>query len=80
MKALTKSSAKVATFVVKLSGGHVESYAYTNKKGQDVTAQKFEVSLVGKKTQDFSGRHRLSAAHLQRVDAHFHFSNCAHAC
>ena len=53
LKALTKSSAKVATFVVKLSGGNVDSYAYTNKKGQDVTAHKFEVSLVGKKPEDY---------------------------
>ena len=53
MKALSKSSAKVATFVVKLSKGDVESYAYTNRKGQDVTAHKFEVFLVGKKTEDY---------------------------
>ena len=53
LKALTKSSAKVATFVVRLSGGEIEKYSYTNKKGAEVTAHKFEVFIVGNKPEEY---------------------------
>ena len=54
LQALNKSSAPLATFAVRLSGGRVVKYAYTSKKDQKaVTAYKFEACLVGNSPQDY---------------------------
>jgi len=53
LKALTKSSAKVATFAVRLTDGGLETYTYLDKKGQEITAHKFEVFLVGNKSDEY---------------------------
>ena len=53
LKALTKSSAKVATFAVRLTDGGLETYTYLDKKGQEITAHKFEVFLVGNKSEEY---------------------------
>ena len=54
LKSLNKSSAKVATFAAKLCDGIVEQYTYFKKGSQQqVTAHKFEVTLVGRNPQDY---------------------------
>ena len=54
LKSLNKSSAKVATFAAKLCDGIVEQYTYLQKGSQQqVTAHKFEVTLVGRNPQDY---------------------------
>ena len=54
LKSLNKSSARVATFAVKLCDGIVEHYTYFQKGSQQqVTANKFEVTLVGRNPQDY---------------------------
>ena len=54
LKALSKSSAKVATFAVRLSDGGVESYTYANKSiGVKTTVYKFEVFLVGTNPEEY---------------------------
>ena len=54
LKALTKSSARVATFAVRFSGGAVEKYSYQEKKtGADKTGHKFETFLVGNNPQEY---------------------------
>ena len=54
LHALSKSSGRVATFAVSLSGGRVVEYTYRNKKdNQLVTAQKFEAWLVGQNPQEY---------------------------
>ena len=54
LKALTKSSAKVATFAVRLSDGGVEKYTYPNKSTVvETTAYKFEVFLVGTNPEEY---------------------------
>ena len=51
---LSKSSAKLATFVVALHGGRVFDYSYTGKKdGKCITAHRFEVHLVGIKGESY---------------------------
>lgn len=48
LNALNKSSAKLATFTVALSGGRVFEYSYQQKKdGKRIIAHRFEVYLVG---------------------------------
>lgn len=52
--ALNKSSARLATFAVRLCGGRVVEYTYKNKKdNQEVKAQKFEVWLVGQNPEHY---------------------------
>ena len=52
--ALNRSSAKVATFAVKLAGGKVIQYEYTSKKdGNKVTALKFEVWMIGENPAEY---------------------------
>ena len=54
LKSLNKSSARVATFAAKLCDGIVEQYTYFQKGSQQqVTAHKFEVTLVGRNPQDY---------------------------
>ena len=54
LKSLNKSSARVATFAAKLCDGIVEQYTYFQKKSQQqVTAHKFEVTLVGRNPQEY---------------------------
>ena len=54
LKALNKSSARIATFAVRVSGGACEKYTYQEKKtGVDKTAHKFEAYLVGNNPQDY---------------------------
>ena len=54
LKSLNKSSARVATFAAKLCDGIVEQYTYVKKGSQQqVTAHKFEVTLVGRNPQDY---------------------------
>ena len=54
LKSLNKSSARVATFAAKLCDGIVEQYTYFQKgTQQQVTAHKFEVTLVGRNPQDY---------------------------
>ena len=52
--AMNKSSAKVATFAVRVHGSQMTEYTYTSKKGGNpVKAQKFEVYLVGSKAESY---------------------------
>jgi hypothetical protein len=45
---LNKSSARIWEFLVVMANGKITSYSYTSKKdGQEITAHKFEVHLVG---------------------------------
>ena len=54
LKALNKSSGRIATFAVRVSGGACEKYTYQEKKtGVDKTAHKFEAYLVGNNPQDY---------------------------
>ncbi len=55
LKSLSKSSAKVATFRVRLFGGRASQYTYTQKRGDQklVTAHKFEARLVGVKPESY---------------------------
>jgi hypothetical protein len=54
LSALNKSSAKVATFAVKLAGARVNQYTYVSKKdAKTVTANKFEVWMVGSKPESY---------------------------
>ena len=54
LKSLNKSSARVATFAAKLCDGIVEKYTYFQKiSQQQVTAHKFEVTLVGSNPQEY---------------------------
>ena len=54
LKALSKSSARLATFAVRLCDGESETYTFTSKKsGQLTTANKFEVTLVGKNPEEY---------------------------
>ena len=54
LNVLNKSSAKLAKFLVRPSGGRVVSYEYLNKKSQmHVTAHKFEVYLIGEDAQHY---------------------------
>ena len=54
LKALNKSSARVATFAVRVTDGAVEKYKYQEKKtGADKTAHKFEAYLVGNNPQEY---------------------------
>ena len=54
LKSLNKSSARVATFAAKLCDGIVEKYTYFQKISQlQVTAHKFEVTLVGSNPQEY---------------------------
>ena len=54
LKSLNKSSARIATFAAKLCDGTVEKYTYFQKKSQqEVTAHKFEVTLVGSNPQEY---------------------------
>ena len=54
LKALNKSSARIATFAVRFSGGAYEKYTYPDKKtGADKTAHKFEAYLVGSNAQEY---------------------------
>ena len=52
--ALNRTSAKIATFPVRLIGVHQESYTYNSKKnGETITAHKFEVCMVGLKSTSY---------------------------
>ena len=54
LQALNKSSAQVASFGVRLSGGNVTEYTFISKRDQtEVTAYKFEVYLVGNKPHEY---------------------------
>ena len=54
LKALNKSSARVATFAVRVTGGAVEMYKYQEKRtGAEKTAHKFEAYLVGNNPQEY---------------------------
>ncbi len=54
LSALNKSSAKLASYAVRLAGGRVNQYTYTSKKDNAcVTQNKFEVYLVGKDPQAY---------------------------
>ena len=54
LQALNKTSAKIATFPVRLTGGRVESYEYNSKKtGDKITAHKFEVFMIGLKATSY---------------------------
>ena len=54
LKALSKSSARLATFAVRLFDGESETYTFTSKKsGQLTIANKFEVTLVGKIPEEY---------------------------
>ena len=54
LKALNKSSARIASFACRISGGAVEKYTYQEKKtGQDKTVHKFEAYLVGNNAQEY---------------------------
>ena len=53
LSALNKSSAIVADFAVRLSGGRVIEYSYTKKDGSPMTAHKFEIWLVGTKPESY---------------------------
>ena len=73
LKALTKSSARIATFAVRLCDGAVENYTYTHKKtGQQTTAHKFEVSLVGNNPQEYcKGYVKASEEECKKAAAKF---------
>ena len=52
--ALNKSSARVATFALKLWNARVVQYTYRNKKdNKEVLAHKFEVCLVGENPEQY---------------------------
>ena len=52
LSALNKSSAKVATFLVKVAAGRVGSYTYSQEKdNRQVTQHKFEAYFIGKKAE-----------------------------
>ena len=52
LSALNKSSAKLATFLVKVAVGHVGTYTYTQKKDNtQVIQHKFEAYFMGKKAE-----------------------------
>ena len=73
LKSLNKSSAKVATFAAKLCDGIVEEYTYV-KRGtqQQVTAHKFEVTLVGCNPQDYcKGFVKASKEDCEKAAANF---------
>ena len=54
LHALSRASAKFATFTVRASGGRLISYTYPSKtNGKDMTAYKFEVCLVGRNPQEY---------------------------
>jgi len=54
LKVLSKSSARVATFAVKLCDGDCEQYTYTPKNtGQEKLMHKFETFLVGNNPQEY---------------------------
>ena len=54
LKVLSKSSARIATFAVRLCDGAVDKYTYTQKRTQTSTiAYKFEVTLVGSNPQEY---------------------------
>ena len=73
LKALTKSSGRIATFAVRLSDGAVETYTYENKRtGQDVTAHKFETFLVGNNSQEYcKGYVKASKEECERAARRF---------
>jgi len=73
--ALSKSSARVATFVVRVHGPEVKEYNYPSKKtGEIVKAQKFEVYLVGKDAEWYCVGYVKDAADAIGK-AHFKFKN-----
>ena len=52
--ALSKSSAKIASFVVAVNGARIVQYTYTRKKdGQTIQAERFEARLVGRKAESY---------------------------
>ena len=54
LKALNKSSCKVATFMVRPCSGRVVQYTYQQKKdNKSVTAYKFEAWLLGECEKDY---------------------------
>jgi hypothetical protein len=54
LKALSKSSARFASFAVVLCDGEIVNYTYTQKNtGQLTTQHKFEVTLVGTNAQEY---------------------------
>ena len=56
--ALTRNSAKVATFVVRVHGPQVTEYTYIYKKNQkSVTAKKLEINLIGKSAESYCVRY-----------------------
>ena len=73
LKALSKSSARIATFAVRLSDGAVETYTYPNKRtGEEITAHKFEISLVGSNAQEYCrGYVKASEAECRKAAAKF---------
>ena len=73
LKSLNKSSARVATFAAKLCDGIVEQYTYFKKGSQQqVTAHKFEVTLVGRNPQDYcKGFVKASKGDCEKAAAKF---------
>ena len=73
LKSLNKSSAKVATFAAKLCDGIVEQYTYVKKGSQQqVTAHKFEVTLVGCNPQEYcKGFVKASKEDCEKAAAQF---------
>jgi len=73
LKALTKSSARIATFAVRLCDGAVENYTYTHQQtGQQTTAHKFEVFLVGSNPQEYcKGYVKASEEECKKAAAKF---------
>ena len=73
LKSLNKSSARVATFAAKLCDGIVEQYTYFQKGSQQqVTAHKFEVTLVGRNPQDYcKGYVKASKEDCEKAAAKF---------
>ena len=54
LRALNKSSGRLATFAVRLCDGRVDSYTYRSKHdGREMTGHKFEVFLVGTDAHDY---------------------------
>ena len=52
--ALNKSSARIASFVVAVTGGRVIEYTFTQKKdGKTIHAHRFETRLVGMKAESY---------------------------
>ena len=73
LKCLNKSSARVATFAAKLCDGIVEKYTYFQKiSQQQVTARKFEVTIVGSNPQEYcKGFVKASKADCEKTAAKF---------